>query len=85
MRNRRQDDFTNPIKQTVSSEVVFYTIEDLAELMHWGEGTVQKLFNAPDFPSVDYGRTKVVESHALMEYFSRKRCKKDEPFWRAEV
>lgn len=68
----------------VSSDVQFYTIERLIEMLGWSEATVQKLFNAPDFPSVDYGKTKVVENHALIEYFSRKRIKNEEPYWRIE-
>ena len=68
----------------VSSDIQFYTVDDLIEMLGWGEATVQKLFNAPDFPSVDYGKTKVVEKHALIEYFSKKRLKNSEPYWRIE-
>ena len=71
-------------RQYISSEVKFYTIPDLIEMLGWSEATVQKLFNAPDFPSVDYGKTKVVENHALIEYFSKKRLKQSEPYWRIE-
>ena len=39
-------------KQTyISSEVKFYTISDLKNMLGWSENTVQKLFNDPKFPS----------------------------------
>lgn len=63
-------------KQTyISSEVKFYTISDLKEMLGWSENTVQKLFNDPKFPSSDFGRIKVVEAHALIDYFSKKTFK----------
>ena len=44
-------------KQTyISSEVKFYTISDLKNMLGWSENTVQKLFNDPKFPSSDFGR-----------------------------
>lgn len=50
-------------KQTyISSEVKFYTISDLKNMLGWSENTVQKLFNDPKFPSSDFGRIKVVET-----------------------
>ena len=58
-------------KQTyMSSEVEFYTISDLKNMLGWSENTVQKLFNDPKFPSSDFGRIKVVEAPALIDYFS---------------
>ena len=44
----------------ISSEVRFYTIEELRKLLGWSEMTVQKLFNDPSFPSADYGKSKIV-------------------------
>lgn len=70
-----------PNRMYISSDVKFYKIEDLMQMLNWSETTVQKLFNAPDFPSVDYGRSKAVEAHALIEYFSKKRSKSTEPYW----
>ena len=37
-------------KMYISSEVRFYTINDLIGLLGWSEATVQKLFNDPKFP-----------------------------------
>ena len=69
------------MKQLISSEVRFYTIADLKKMLGWSETTVQKLFNDPKFPSADFGRTKVVESHALIEYFSKRHEKDRERYW----
>ena len=68
----------------VSSEVIVYTIDDLVEMTGWSQTTVQKLFNDPKFPSIDYGKRKVVENHALMKYLSVKHEKELDSFWRNE-
>jgi endonuclease G len=64
----------------VSSEVRFYTIQDLMKMLRWGEDTVQKLFNDPKFQSSDFGKTKVVEAHALIDFFSKKHVKNDDEY-----
>ena len=70
-------------KQTyISSEVKFYTISDLKNMLGWSENTVQKLFNDPKFPSSDFGRIKVVEAHALFDYFSKKHLKQNDGYWK---
>ena len=33
-------------------------------------------------PSVDFGKTKVVEAHALISFFSMKREKEKERYWK---
>ena len=66
----------------IPAEVRFYGISDVARMTGWSEKTVQKLFNDPNFPSADFGKNKVVESHALIEYFSRKHVKSRERYWR---
>lgn len=63
-------------------EIRFFTISDLQEMLGWSETTVQKLFKDPNFPSADFGRSKVVEAHALIDYFSTKHVKKRERYWR---
>lgn len=73
----------NDYKQLyISSEVKFYTIAELTKMLGWSENTVQKLFNDPKFPSSDFGRTKVVEAHALINYFSNKHIKENDGFWK---
>ena len=70
-------------KQTyISSEVKFYTISDLKNMLGWSENAVQKLFNDPKFPSSDFGRIKVVEAHALIDYFSKKHLKQNDGYWK---
>ena len=54
-------------------------------MLGWSRHTVLKLFGDPEFPAVDFGKRKVVESHALIEYFSRRRTKKEERYWRMEA
>ncbi len=66
----------------ISSEVKFYTISDLKNMLGWSENTVQKLFNDPKFPSSDFGRIKVVEAHALIDYFSKKHLKRNDGYWK---
>ena len=63
-------------------EVRFYSICDLIELLGWSEPTVQKLFNDPKFPAVDYGKKKLVEKHALIRFFAERRAKKYDSYWR---
>ena len=65
----------------VSSEVIMYSIQDVAEMTGWSHTTVEKLFNDPKFPSADYGKTKVVEVHALIQFFSVPHNKERERYW----
>lgn len=65
----------------LSQEVKFYTIADLIKMTGWSEATVQKLFNDPKFPSSDFGKAKVVEAHALIDYFSKKHTKINDRYW----
>lgn len=71
-----------PDRKSISAEVIFYTISDVQKMTHWSEATVQKLFNDPHFPAADFGKQKVVESHALINYFSERHSKDKEPYWR---
>ena len=68
--------------EEIPVEIKFYTIADLQEMLGWSEMTVQKLFKDPNFPSADFGKSKVVEAHALIDYFSTKHVKKRERYWR---
>lgn len=72
---------TNLRKVYISSEVRFYTIADLKKMLGWSENTVQKLFNDPKFPSTDFGKAKIVEAHALIDYFSKKHERERERYW----
>ena len=72
---------TQTHKQSISSELRFYTVGELQELLGWSERTVLKLFNDPSFPAADFGRTKVVEAHAAIEYFSKRHDRDRERYW----
>ena len=69
-------------KKYISSEVRFYTIADLTKMLGWSHGTVEKLFRDPKFPSADFGRGKVIEAHALIDFFSQKHVREDDRFWK---
>lgn len=69
----------------LSSEVRFYGVAELMDMLGWSKHTVLKLFGDPEFPAVDFGKRKVVESHALIEYFSRRRIRDEEPYWCREA
>lgn len=66
---------------SVSSAVRLYSIDDFIGMSGWSRKTVQKLFNDPSFPSMDYGRTKLVEAHALIAFLSVKHERDLEPYW----
>ncbi|MBQ1329577.1 MAG: hypothetical protein IKK28_12505 [Mogibacterium sp.] len=79
---RSWDEMSSLGKIYVSSEVILYSIEDIRLMSGWSETTVQKLFNDPKFPAIDYGKRKLVENHALMQYFSIRREKARDTYWR---
>lgn len=79
---RSWDEMSSLGKIYVSSEVILYFIEDIRLMSGWSETTVQKLFNDPKFPAIDYGKRKLVENHALMQYFSIRREKARDTYWR---
>ena len=65
----------------VSGEVIMYSVEDVMRITRWSRKVVQNLFNDPSFPSVNYGKHKLVENHALMQFFSVRREKEFELYW----
>lgn len=67
---RDWDEDQTQIKFYVSSEIILYSIEDIVRMSGWSETTVQRLFNDPRFPAIDYGKRKLVENHALMRFLS---------------
>ena len=60
-------------KLYVSGEVILYSAHDLARMTGWSLGTIYRLFDDPEIPIIDYGRGKLVENHALMQFFSLRR------------
>ena len=51
------------------------------EVLCWSLNTVLRLFNDPHFPASDFGKTKVVEAHALINYFSKRHERETEKYW----
>lgn len=56
--------------ENTSKALNFLTIKDIADATGWSLSTVRQLFNRPDFPSCDFGKEKIVEIHAALNYFS---------------
>ena len=79
---RTWDEISDLGKIYVSSEVILYSIEDMVNMTHWSYTTVEKLFNDPMFPAIDYGKRKLVENHALMQFLSVRREKAKNKLWR---
>ena len=82
LQNKEKRDLSDLAGCYMVDEVRFYSIYDLIDLLGWSEPTVQKLFNDPKFPAVDFGKQKVVEKHALIRYFSERREKNRDSYWR---
>lgn len=59
--------------QTAKDSLNLLTIKDVVEISGWSEETVRKLFRKENFPSIDYGKKKLVVADALKEYLSRSR------------
>lgn len=83
LRRMREQEMRSALDRlSISSEVRLYSIDDLVEMSGWSVKTVQKLFNDPAFPSLDYGKAKLVEAHALIAFLSVKHEKELESYWR---
>lgn len=52
-----------------SSQVILYTMDDIMRMSGWDEMIVRKLFYDRRFPSQYFGRTALVEAHALISFF----------------
>ena len=78
---REQQKRTALDRLSISSEVRLYSINDVVEMSGWSKRVVQKLFNDPDFSSLDYGKAKLVEAHALIAFLSVKHERDREPYW----
>ena len=74
-------DSNNTVIQYLSSEAVFYSIEDVMKMTGWSKKVVQRLFNTQGFPYTNFGKKKLVEAHALVAYFSVSRLREDESCW----
>lgn len=64
----------NTVEEKVKA-LQFVTINDVVKATGWTKSTVCALFNRADFPSCDFGKTKVAELSAVIKYFSVPRRK----------
>lgn len=55
----------------------FYTIKDVAKMTGWSLPTVQEVFRRPDFPALEFGKSKIVKKEAFNEWSSRRHTKND--------
>lgn len=65
-----------------NSDIVFLTIKDVIKITGYSKKTVELLFNDPDFPSCDFGKKKIVEKNAFLQYFSKRHQKDRSKYWR---
>lgn len=65
-----------------ASNIKFFTQEEVAKLTGMSKSTVKRLFNDPEFPACDYGKSYIVEATALLKYFNVRRSKNDSRYWR---
>ena len=59
----------------IPGQLVFYSEADLVRMTGWSKKTIQRLFNDPQFPAVQYGKKRLIEHNNLIRYFSVKRNK----------
>jgi len=66
------------LEQT-SKGVKFLTPTEIknSKILDWDLDKIRQLFNQPDFPACDYGKEKVVELNAFINYFSVRRDRKN--------
>ena len=62
--------------------IVFVTVEDLVKATNLSRKTVLNIYNDPEFPCCDYGKTKIAELSAVIEYFSVPRRKELSIYWK---
>ena len=61
-----------------SSQVILYSMDDVVRMSGWNEMTVRRLFYDIRFPSQHFGRTPLVEAHALISFFMELHVKRKE-------
>lgn len=60
-----------------AKKLQFLTIKDVADMIHCSIKTSQDIFNLPDFPSIDFTKSKIVLIDAFKKWCMTKRSKKD--------
>ena len=60
-------------EKIVLEKLVLLNKEEVAEIFGYCKQTVNRLFNATDFPVIKYGKTHLVELDALKQYINDKK------------
>ncbi len=69
--------------ETLSADnIIFFSQEDIRKITGWSKHTVETLFNNPSFPCTDIGKSKLVLKSAFIKFFSERRCKDNELYWK---
>lgn len=55
----------------------FLTIKDVAALTGWSLPTVQKVFERPEFPCLDFGKSKLCTAEAFAKWCGERHTKSD--------
>lgn len=63
----------------------FLTVKDYMELVKCSEQSARRTFAQKDFPSFAFGKTLLVEVHALMEYMQQAHSRKEEVLFAPNV
>lgn len=59
--------------QSINNDIEFFTIKDVMDLTGWSKRTCENLFLNPDFPSCDFGKSKIVLKPAFVQFFMSRR------------
>ena len=80
--NKELDRFRENMEKFDADSSLFYTTKDIQKITGWSKRTVENLFNNPAFPSTNIGKQKLVLKTSFIEFFSVRRDKADEKYWR---
>lgn len=80
--NAEIDKFKKNMNDIDSDNSLFYSIEDIQKMTGWSKRTVENLFNNPAFPSTDIGRKKLILKFRFIDFFSTRRAKSEQKYWR---
>lgn len=80
--NTEIERYKTNINSLDNDNVLFFSQEDIRHITGWSKHTVETLFNNPSFPCTDIGKSKLVLKTAFIKFFSERRCKDNEAYWK---
>lgn len=80
--NNEIERFKSNMENINANNVFFFSQEDVRNITGWSKHTVETLFNNPTFPCTDIGKSKLVLKSAFIKFFSERRCKDNELYWK---